>query len=156
MDNYSFQIFIEELNSKYNIKSMGKIENRQNKRNANLSIAINKPFLNVEILNQEKLQASQTRLMARKCEARGAHQAAQILNVIAEKCTQLNSIHQALNQIKMNPTQEKATKQSDITAPIQQIITYERKYGTLEFRGGNVTQQHLEIFDQAHKQQSQQ
>jgi hypothetical protein len=155
MDHHNFQIFIEELNSKSNIRSMGPIENRLVKRNANIGISINKPYLNVETLKQEKLQASQARLMAQQCEARGAKQAARILNNIAEKCTRLNSIHQALYEVKINTTRGKLTEQSDIKALIQQIITYERKYGTLEFLGGNVTQQHLEIFDQAHEQRNQ-
>jgi hypothetical protein len=133
---------------------MGQIRNRQVKRNANLGIAINKPYLDVETLEQEKLQASQARLLAQKCKARGAYEAVRVLEIIADKCTQLNTIHQVLSQMKRNTARGNLAKQSDVTALIQQIISYERKYGTLEFRGGNVTKQHLEIFDQAHKQRS--
>ena len=153
MNNYNFKVLREELNSENNIESRGKIENRQVKRNANRGIAINKPHLNVATYEQERVQASQARLIAQKCRTRGAFDAARVLETIAEKCDQLNKIHGALHEIKKNTSNGKSTKNSDHTALIQQIISYERKYGTLEFRGGNVTKQHREIFAQAHQQE---
>ena len=137
------------LNGRENIESRGIKVNRCAKRIANGGIARNHVELKKFVFEQELVQAEQAIKLANLCQEQGALDAATVLRHLADKCTHLHSIHEQVMQLntKTKDSNENCELERRLT---ENIHSYEKEYGPVNFYGSRLTKYRAEILDKVH------
>ena len=137
------------LNGRENIESRGIKFNRCAKRIANGGIARNHVELKKFVFEQELVQAEQAIKLANLCQEQNALGAATVLRHLADKCTHLHSIHEQVMQLntKTKDSNENCELERRLT---ENIHSYEKEYGPVNFYGSRLTKYRAEILDKVH------
>ncbi|CAF1148167.1 unnamed protein product [Rotaria sordida] len=146
LDDENFHMLRSLLNSKQNIQSCGIKMNRHIKKAANQGIARNDINLTMETFKQEEIQAKQAQNLADQCHEKNYFGAASVFRQVADQCNALHSIHDQIMKLNDKEMDSDAEKQRQINL-LHSIQQYESQYGTLKFRGNNLTKYRQDILN---------